>query len=405
MEFKYEKRKLRKYLGNNLYNLLKQYNCIIAGGAILSLFSNTEINDIDVYFRNKNDLADMLNNEMEGQWIVAYTKKAFLFKYEGIKVQTIYFRYFDSPEEIFDSFDFTVCMGAFDFKQEEFVLHKDFLRHNVSKTLKFNENTAYPIVSAIRVDKYKKKGFYISKVEYIKIILTIMNLKIDTYEELKEQMGGMYGENYDALLEPSENDEFNLPDIIRKIGDIGTTDYDYSLISQTMQIDDFDEFVLDVIGVKIKCFEYEGKYYRYFKGEFEEINIDKVTEDKYELTTVDNVVRFPMVLYKFVRQDKEGILRSFYDNRYVWRIGENTTDSSYGLFATKANDLKYSSYANKDSKVCLELLCEKFDDILVSHDNVFWEMENTYKRLVATRLVPRDEVERMTGVIQEDLFD
>lgn len=405
MEYKYEKRKLRKYLGNNLYNLLKQYNCIIAGGAILSLFSNTEINDIDVYFRNKDDLADMLNNEMEGQWIAAYTKKAFLFKYEGVKVQTIYFRYFDSPEEIFDSFDFTVCMGAFDFKKEEFVLHKDFLRHNVSKILKFNENTAYPIVSAIRVDKYKKKGFHISKAEYIKIILTIMNLKIDTYGELKEHMGGMYGENYDALLEPSENNEFNLPGIIRKIGDIGTTDYDYSLISQTMQIDDFDEFVLEVTGVKIKYFEYEGKYYRYYKSEFEEINPDKVTEDKYELTTVDNAVRFPMVLYKFVRQDKEGVLRSFYDNRYIWKIGENITGSPYGLYAVKANDLKYSTYANEDGKVCLELLCEKFDDILVSHDNVIWETENTYKRLVATRLVPRDEVERMTGLIQEDLFD
>ncbi len=266
--YEYENRKLRKYLGNDLYNTFKKYNCIIAGGSILSIFNNTEINDIDLYFRSANDMSDFLHNEMAGTWIIAHTKKAFLFKCDGVKIQTIYFKYFNSPEEIFETFDFTVCMAAFDFKSEEFVLHEDFLRHNVSKILKFNERTAYPIVSALRVAKYKNKGFSISKPEYIKILLTILSLKIDNYDDLKEQMGGMYGENYDSLLEPKAGEAFDISSIIENLGRLGETDYDYKLNACNTEISDFDSFVCGVyMNDMAKCNNKIGWVYGFSGGE------------------------------------------------------------------------------------------------------------------------------------------
>jgi len=51
----------------------------------------------------------------------------------------------------------------------------------------------------MRVDKYKNKGYRISKPESIRVLLTILNTNITDYKSLKEQMGGMYGENYDTM--------------------------------------------------------------------------------------------------------------------------------------------------------------------------------------------------------------
>ena len=203
--YKNEKRKFYDYLGKNLINCLQTYNCIVAGGSINSIFNRKDINDIDIYFRTKEDLSGFIQDycsDFSG-FILSKTKKALLIKdsNKNILVQLIYFKYFDKVEEIFDTFDFTVCMCAYDFKTEEFILHNEFLHHNTCRLLKFNENTAYPIMSALRVQKYKDKGYDIPKADFIKIILACMNLDITTYEELEEQIGGMYGINIDKLFD------------------------------------------------------------------------------------------------------------------------------------------------------------------------------------------------------------
>ena len=64
------------------------------------------------------------------------------------------------------------------FLEDNFILHKDFLRHNSQKTLRVNTATDYPIISALRVDKYKKKGYSISKGEFIKILMIINRLDL-----------------------------------------------------------------------------------------------------------------------------------------------------------------------------------------------------------------------------------
>jgi hypothetical protein len=38
------------------------------------------------------------------------------------------------------------------------VLHEDFLKHNSQRILKFNPTTDFPIISALRVQKYEDKG-------------------------------------------------------------------------------------------------------------------------------------------------------------------------------------------------------------------------------------------------------
>ena len=394
-EYEFEREKLKKYLGTQVYNMLKHYHTIVAGGSITSLFCNREINDIDMYFRSKKDLSDFLYNEMNGNWVISHTDKAILFKYNGIKIQAIYFKFFETAEDIFNTFDFTVCMGAFDFNTEKFVLHKDFLKHNVSKMLQFNSNTAYPIVSALRINKYLGKGYYISKAEYLRVMLTILNSHIDTYEQLKEQIGGMYGENYDNLLEPKDGEDFSIEKIIDKMKYLNL-DKDYFVMPKNNEIKDWDSFIYEILNEKIKYFEYKDKKYRLVRSEL--IKFDDVTE-KYEKVNVEDVIKFPMVRYKYVKQCEDGTLRSYYDRDYVWKIGENvpnTPDNGSGiggLYAVKKSDIEYCQNHERSDKVLLELEIFSMNDVR----DVESLLDGTcnYNRVFARRIVPEDEVEEM----------
>lgn len=393
--YEYEKNKFKKYLGTEVYDILKSYNCIVAGGSVLSIFTNNKINDIDVYFRRKEDLSNFLYNEMSENWIVAYTDKALLFRKNGMDIQLIYFKYFETPNDLFNTFDFTVCMGAFDFTTEEFVLHEDFLRNNISKTLKFNSSTAYPIVSALRVQKYKDKGFNISKAEFIKILLTVMKLKIDNYDDLKAQMGGMYGENYDLLLKPKEGEEFDLLKIIDKISKIGETNFNdtYVRFETGADIDDFDEFIEEILGEKRVCFKNNDKFYKISQGKIKEISKEKAMNCT--LKDVNDVLNFPITLYKFV-EHKNGKLYSFYDNKYEWKIGEYNYPNSKerGVFASKLEDIDSSTYSSERNGVCVEVQCECFDDIIFN-----WRGEvKEYKKLKAIRILSKEEYNKLTNM-------
>lgn len=394
-EYEFERQKLKKYIGTEAYNMLKRYHAIVAGGSITSLFCNREINDIDMYFKSKKDLSDFLYNEMNGRWVIAKTDKAILFTYEKIKIQAIYFRFFETAEDIFNTFDFTVCMGAFDFDTEKFVLHNDFLKHNVSKILKFNSNTAYPIVSALRINKYQKKGYTISKAEYLRIMLTILNSHIDNYEQLKEQIGGMYGENYDNLLEPKDGENFSIEKIIEKMKYLNL-DKDYFVLPKHTAIDYWDDFIYEILNEKIKYFEYKNKKYRLIRGELREF--DNIT-DKYEKVNMEDVVKFPLVRYKYVKQCEDGTLRSYWDNNYIWKIGENvpkTPDDGSGnggLYAVDKENIEYCQNYERDDKVLLELEIFSMDDVR----DISGLLSGTcnFNRVFARRIVPQDEVEEL----------
>ena len=222
MENKFEKLKLYDYLGSYLVELFTIYKAYVAGGAITSLFCNREINDIDVYFRNKEDYIGFIREIYDNSCLMTHTNKATLFVHgtgnTNVKLQLIRFDFFDNAEKIFEKFDYTVCMGAFDFTTEKFILHQDFIKDNCCRILRFNSNTAYPIISLLRVQKYEKKGYEISKSEFIRVLLTCLTLNINSYEELQEQMGGMYGINYDKIFKGFK--DFSLESVIEKIKDL-----------------------------------------------------------------------------------------------------------------------------------------------------------------------------------------
>src|SRR5689334_20628740 len=109
-QFKFEKQKLLAHISNEeIRQLFKSTNCIIAGGAITSIFSGKDINDVDVYFKdydslmivlknlfNDNDLEDKDYFDVGSHSLIFtnMTKKSVLFTKDGLNIQLIYFKFF-----------------------------------------------------------------------------------------------------------------------------------------------------------------------------------------------------------------------------------------------------------------------------------------------------------------------
>lgn len=225
MAYKAERRQIMEVLP------LRFDNAFVAGGAVTSVFTGAKINDADVYFKSRRAFeAGVYQAYDDGLWCVAASKRAVTFADQSSHIaQLMHFDYFPTAEDIFAAFDFTICMGAldldagtreqynpasfhFDTVGEEhpesgFVLHPEFLKHNSQRFLKFNPGTRYPLASATRVLKYQQRGYTIGKGDIMKIALAVRGVKIDSWEDLKDQIGGAYG---DKVVLGNEDKEFSL---------------------------------------------------------------------------------------------------------------------------------------------------------------------------------------------------
>lgn len=201
--FDFERKKIKDILGD-VYGMLQHNKCVLAGGAITSLFTNKEINDYDIYFTTQASVGDILSevygfNEIGdlSQYdlnICHATDRSFLTQDRSqVKVQFIHYKIHPNIDSIFQSFDFTACMGAYDFATEEFVFHPDFFKANAQRSLEFNKGTDFPIVSLLRVDKYKNKGYTISKAQMLRIAFTIVSKEYNDWDTVISEVSGLYG--------------------------------------------------------------------------------------------------------------------------------------------------------------------------------------------------------------------
>jgi len=205
-------------------------NAFVAGGAVTSVFTNAKINDVDVYFKSRRAFETGVYQAYEdGLWCVAASKRAVTFSDRSNIAQLMYFDFFATADEIFKAFDYTVCMGALDLDagtktvwnpanisfdevgdahpDSGFIFHPDFLKHNSQRFLKFNAGTRYPLASATRVLKYQQRGYTIGKGDMMKIALAVRGVRIESWEDLKDQIGGAYG---DKVVFEKENTPFSL---------------------------------------------------------------------------------------------------------------------------------------------------------------------------------------------------
>lgn len=177
--------------------------CYLAGGSILSVATKSEIADYDIYPKTKKDMIDCFYAlQDDGCFVVNVSDRAITWKSNDVTndkgeraiVQVMTFDEFDTPEKIFEFFDFSVCMAAFDADTKEYHFHADFWPSVASRTLYFNPKTRFPLNSAIRVGKYTSKGYYLPKTESIKMSLAVINAGMpSSWQELESAIGGSYG--------------------------------------------------------------------------------------------------------------------------------------------------------------------------------------------------------------------
>jgi hypothetical protein len=229
-------------LGEEFTDALIEADAFVAGGAVLSIFTDTPVNDVDVYFKDKISMAKCFAKVTKDYQNIYYShteKSITLMDTEsGLIVQFIHFDYFQNAQEIFNAFDFTVCMGAVRLKTGEVFLHDSFMSDVASRTLHFNNGTRYPYISLVRVKKYEEKGYKIGKGHLLAIANACAQTPITSWEEAKEQLGGIYGYEITAKLDSRE--EFSSDAFNKILTNLEERDWD------KMPSGDYDQLLVDL---------------------------------------------------------------------------------------------------------------------------------------------------------------
>lgn len=196
LELKMEEKNLLSLLMESERKIFKENSVMVCGGALTSIFSNTKVNDIDCYFRTKEDYEKTLDSLKKDHCnITIKTKNATSLKNsitgQAIQLITLEQYYVSTPKEVYSQFDFTISQAAYDFQSGSFDLGINFLKHLSQRALVFNVKAYHPINSFFRVDKFIKRGFTISKIENFKVIVALTQVKLNNYNDLVDQLNAV----------------------------------------------------------------------------------------------------------------------------------------------------------------------------------------------------------------------
>lgn len=370
-EYKKEYNYLKHFINMPwLIEIFEECEVILAGGAINSLFTNSEIHDLDLYFKSKEDLFkfvyEMYNNISSIQYHI--TDKSLTFCINNVLIQCIYFEYFNDIQDLFHSFDFTICMGAFDFKSNNFIFNKRFFKDNASRKIVINNTTAFPIVSGIRLEKYFNKGYTIDYKEMLKLFLNISKLDLKDYNTFKSQIGGMYGNSFNNCLNVNDNEEFSIDLMLDKIENLNSDDI--SKGDNIIFVNSSEGLirVADLLKIKLKYFVWKGYKYLYLFDFFVLLGEDEDIK-KYELINIKNYCKFPIIRYKYVKNDGINIYSSYFSPSFKYKVGEYVeTINGSPLYCTTLEGINTCSYCDSTNHVLLKLRIDSVDDLYEIND-------------------------------------
>lgn len=218
--------------GENIFARLKELNIILCGGAVTSTMLGTKVNDLDFYVVDSVSEKEAL--EFLLKYFPAMINKSInaitLKRKEGQRAYhcQLITRFHGGPESIFQEFDFTVTHGAYVFRDEKFVFGRRFMPDLARKVLVFSGKSNYPICALYRTIKYTKRGFTAPGSTLMHIALCIVQLKIENYGQLKEQLMGidtMYLQGLLSKLSPDAPVDYGefIDEAFRRINRINGT--------------------------------------------------------------------------------------------------------------------------------------------------------------------------------------
>lgn len=232
-------------------------NSIITGGSIVSLLTDTDVNDFDIYFTNietvkavakyyrnivdkdknmisfsieekirDNDVRILLKVPSSG---MTEAKKKTKKKYYPIivtdnaitltnKIQII-IRFYGNAEEIHKNFDYEHVKSYWLSNNGKLYLNHNALEYILCKELRYT-GSLYPLASLFRLRKFLSKGWTISAGEILKIAFDLNNLDLRDRETLEDQLIGVDIYYFNELIRAIRRD---VEDNIIKETDIDST--------------------------------------------------------------------------------------------------------------------------------------------------------------------------------------
>lgn len=170
---------------------------ILAGGAVLSIITGQNVNDLDFYMKDRQREAEvllLLKKYFPGAGYVS--RNAITMKRKSSRSNKVWsiqliLRFAGPVHHIFETFDFTITQGAYDFCTKSFEFGERFMQDVAAKKLVYLGGSRYPICAMYRTKKYGERGYAVPGSTIMHIALSIVRLDIKTYGELKDQLMGI----------------------------------------------------------------------------------------------------------------------------------------------------------------------------------------------------------------------
>lgn len=194
----------------NIFEELKRLKLMVCGGTINSIFTNSHINDLDFYMKDPSLVGECKTflktwfPDAEIETINALTYKRKSKKSTKKWTVQLITRFTGEAKDIFEWFDFTITHGAYDFETETFIFGDRFFTDLAKRRLIYSGASQYPICAMYRTKKYVARGYELPGATIMHIALSIVQLKIESYKDLKEQLSGIDTMYLKGLLEAKE---------------------------------------------------------------------------------------------------------------------------------------------------------------------------------------------------------
>lgn len=375
----------------DIMQCLKAHEVMISGGLWTSAFTGEEVNDVDCYFKSKEHLVNFLKDldhlSEYNLYINSVTDKSMTVVGLGFPLQLIYFQYFDKVKDIFKTFDFTINMCGWDCGKEKLYKDKSFFADLAQKRLRFNKGTAFPLISALRVDKYKDRGYEISRSEMLKILLEVSKLKLDTKEEFIKHVGGMYGAT--ILKRVEEMPSFSIDATLKLVSESNSEVkglFEQPKENPEMIHTSIEEVLIAMVmkNPKYSCFG-TGAYELVEKGVYIK---DPMVTDLMKIFHPKGLVKAPPIedgiYYKWVRPTEDpNVFKSIYDETFTYTLNEDAEGNDNGMYALTADSVHQHHYKNHHSVI---LACEiKGTDFLKFDGGVY---SNKLEKFAVSKLKP-----------------
>ena len=137
------------------------------------------------------------------------------------KIQII-LRFFGSPDELHENFDFVHCSNYWSSKDGELVLRQPALESLLARELRY-VGSRYPVCSVIRLRKFINRGWRINAGQMLKMMMQIGDLDLHDPKVLEDQLTGVDVAYWTQLLtklrekDPDKIDAAYLVEIIDRM--------------------------------------------------------------------------------------------------------------------------------------------------------------------------------------------